>query len=235
MGTPHFVTLTFHRRPEDPFSLFHRLRQWLIRRRLRAVWRIELQKRGVEHFHLIVWGDTEQVEKILEYWHSIASEGSFRHRDYGARVDKVEGGIKALMGYLSKYVSKAEDAGPDEVALWGHRRWGKIGRLILDPFDERRLSESEYHTLKRLVRRLKRARNRKNRGKRSKFAGLWGDTVYLAYDQGLKLLWWVLYGDGRRHSKGVLGSLSRSGAPRGTGPPEDPARLRNGLAGLAGV
>lgn len=218
-GVPFFVTLTFHRRPRDPYSKFHALRQWMHRRKMKAVWKLEIQRRGVEHFHLLVWGDRRQVEEIKEYWHSIASEGSFRHKDYGTRIDEVSGGVAAMLAYVGKYVGKDDNLGKGAISerLEGHRYWGIVGKINRDPFDQRRLARGQAYLMRRVVRRIKKARARRiGARKRPRWEGLRGDWILISFEQGLKLIWWILehgrYKESVRGSPGGGRSLPSKGA-----------------------
>ncbi|MBB6183282.1 rolling circle replication-associated protein [Oleiagrimonas soli] len=124
------LTLTY--RTGDQWQKLHisqfrdRLRQWFKRRGLkcRFVWVAELQKRGVLHYHMIVW-----VPKGY-YLPSPDKSGWWPHGMSNVRSVK-----SSAVGYLMKYASKTT---PDDAMRYpkGARMHGAGG---LDPEDRRHL------------------------------------------------------------------------------------------------
>lgn len=150
---PTFVTLTYH--------LDWETRDWkrdlkiYLQRIRRAypdaqyIWRMELQRRGAPHFHVLLFlpktlndlGDLEGVDRM---WHDVVDpspsvreaaaaaaagdqpwEPDRDFRRYGARSERLES-YEKLMYYVSKYVAKQTDPeleGIPNQALG--RRWGR--------------------------------------------------------------------------------------------------------------
>lgn len=183
-AAPSFVTLTFHRTPDDWQLCFGR---WLACvRRLGAhyLWRLEWQKRGAPHYHLILWASVEQLAELRADWHRIAAGGSVAHRRYGWHVRKLDS-QRAALHYVSKYVAKATIE-PDGD---GRRRWGMTRGLPHAPHLAAAITATEYHQLRRAARRLMRSRNRSRRARR--WYGARSLTVYAAPSTLSRLVDWA--------------------------------------------
>jgi len=84
---PCFVTLTYHNDYPDNFETFkYHLHHFFIALQRKfpgvgVIWKLEFQKRGAPHYHLLVWGVA--VEKLQEFvpvvWHKIAGNHSTFH------------------------------------------------------------------------------------------------------------------------------------------------------------
>lgn len=111
-----FVTLTYGASWPSPTEAKRHLRAFLKRiKRLRsnasALWRIEFQKRGAPHFHVLVYG----VRFIKKEWVKLAwsrvLSGQFHAsdgREPFTRIEKIRTATGAMF-YLSKYVAKHSD------------------------------------------------------------------------------------------------------------------------------
>jgi len=91
-----FVTLTFKDEVGDEYAKW-KFRTWLksMRRKYKNIkyfWVVERQKRGVLHYHVVIWSNDKIEKPDMEYWHEGAS-----------RVEKVR---KNIVAYMSKYLSK---------------------------------------------------------------------------------------------------------------------------------
>lgn len=154
-----FVTLTFHEVPERWHA------DWLAflacARRARAswIWRLEEQRRGAPHWHLILWTTRETLAKLRDDWHRIAGHGSYRHKRYGWHQTELTSYRKAS-SYLSKYVAKVT---AESGALATRRRWGVSRCLPVAIDDARTLTRAEYARFARVARRLVRSYNRSRR------------------------------------------------------------------------
>ncbi len=116
---PVFVSLTYHYGhrliiDDNKTHLHHflvRLRQYDLN--VQFIWRIELQKRGAPHFHLIIFpgvrpagiNEDDYNIKISSLWHEIADPKSRAHKEYGCKVKSIDSYREACI-YLSKYVAK---------------------------------------------------------------------------------------------------------------------------------
>lgn len=119
-----FITLTYHEEWGEHFSAWKRDIDVLIKRMRRAfpsiggVWKLEFQRRGAPHFHLIVCADEFKTPQMLwawftKAWGEIAHESSIYKGEYATRVDKVNSHRHA-MHYAAKYMSKETPQAVDE-------------------------------------------------------------------------------------------------------------------------
>jgi len=114
-----------------------------------VVWRLELQKRGAPHYHLLVYGIPFLPKRWLSrVWYEIVGSGDVRHLAVGTRVGRVRS-FRQAIGYASKYIAKCE---PDQAGTEG-RVWGVLGRknfrIHLFTF---RLSLGRFWSIKRTIR-----------------------------------------------------------------------------------
>lgn len=160
-----FLTLTWHRVPDDWHAQALAFREYVRRRGGYYFWRLEAQKRGAPHLHYIVWCEDWDSAHARETWHRIASEGSDAHLQYGFRDDELES-YAQVFAYVSHYVASTKHAIPAE--MFGRRMWGAsrdLPRTATGWSDQ--LSEAGYYALRRLASRLLRARARAAAAKRS--------------------------------------------------------------------
>ncbi len=134
---PIFCTLTYHHGHENTKDTTKsHLHHFLIRlRRLdpnfQYYWRIELQKRGAPHYHLIIFpaSDIDPGKKdayamaMSSIWHEIADPHSYRHKQYGVKIITINSYSQACC-YMSKYIAKQQDINtePIEGKHWGCSR-----------------------------------------------------------------------------------------------------------------
>jgi hypothetical protein len=143
---PLFVTLTFHRVwPEDPAvlkkmldTLFKKLRRRYPR--ASAIWKLEYQRRGAPHFHILLWGfpfrdrdwlarswadivayyTSDDVE-ILRAWHM----GRLGNQHCVQLVRSWRG----VTSYAAKYLAKQETfVSPEGEIIHTGRVWGVHNR-----------------------------------------------------------------------------------------------------------
>lgn len=132
-----------------------------------AEWKLEPQKRGAPHFHLLVWvgfqpsdeWHREHTAWLAQAWADVVNHPDAfeygKHLRHGSDSEIVKGGRARVMSYVSKYVGK-----PVVGALalqWRNpgRWWGSIGtknRPTVSRLDVV-MYETEYRTFRRLVRR----------------------------------------------------------------------------------
>lgn len=191
---PKFISLTYRHRVDveqakaNLRSLFERFRRrWP---ESSGYWRMELQKRGVYHFHLIMFGLPWLPHVVLQgMWEEIIGWDLQRE---GCHVQvNIKGiqSVKMLTSYVAKYAAKLGDSEPllDNASyLHAGRWWGKFNRACLPYapaqrmlipigrwfFGVRRLAKKIYHGVKTTNRN-----------------GIIGFTVYL--DQSAKLFEWI--------------------------------------------
>jgi hypothetical protein len=135
---PVFVTLTYPFAFPDMAEHFKRDLDNIIKRLARkfpevaGVWKLEPQKRGAPHFHLLVWGASysELLSFVPQAWYEIAGGGDENHLRWhkgelanSPCVQQIES-QRGVFWYASKYMSK-------EVGVmfsdWG-RWWGVFHR-----------------------------------------------------------------------------------------------------------
>lgn len=136
---PLFLTLTYPAiYPNDPRAWKRHLDVFVKRMERRfpdvgGFWKLEEQKRGAPHFHLILWGVeyAHMLCWVSRAWYEVVSSGDEKHLRAGTRVETVRswGGV---MSYAAKYVGKLSDAS------WQYpgRFWGCIGRKAV-PWGEK--------------------------------------------------------------------------------------------------
>lgn len=173
VSTPVFITLTYHDvYPSEPEHVTDHVEAWLkaLERRYSVVHyirRVELQRRGAPHHHVILWlraGDERLSERseqiaIRTEWTRIVAPGDRHHFRHGTRIDILKS-YRQASGYVAKYAAKLER--PGDVEYRG-RRWASDRSLPIDPITVDPLRFGEVVCLKRLVRRMLRARFRRGR------------------------------------------------------------------------
>lgn len=197
---PDFVTLTYPDNFPDVKKAKRDLKIFLQRferayPNAGAVWKLEPQKRGAPHFHLLVWGcNTQELFKWVAFnWYEIAGEGDQKHLFFhlGAFkgsvpcVQRVRS-FNGVMAYASKYLGKTF-----EVSGWGDawtgRYWGVYKRENI-PFGQLRSERITYKKACVLMRYQRRHSGVKYRSGRDNTL-----TVFCDADQWVNRL--ILEGD----------------------------------------
>lgn len=162
ISVPIFLTLTYHERyPSKNAPLKKELQRFLqsLRRlpaKLYYMWRIEWQKRGAPHFHLLIWHEDPEYQWnaeafkgwALKTWHRVCSSRSKAHTRKGADAEVCRTWSKA-MSYVCKYLGKG--GVPDDIEFRG-RHWGASRDLPTEPALEVELSEQQFYVLRRIIR-----------------------------------------------------------------------------------
>lgn len=203
-GMPLFVTLTYPGEwPGEPARWKRDLQVWLARlKRAKpaawAVWRLEPQRRGAPHYHLLVFG-VPMLHKdwLSRTWFEVVGSGDQRHLRAGTQVQRVESWPRVL-GYAAKYLAKAVAELPAE---WreGVGRWWGIHRRRRAPRGamEVEIAGRAFFKVRRALRRLvggpgKSGRDwiqddRDHRGS----LGRMGQRVGLSADMAARLVRWA--------------------------------------------
>lgn len=155
---PIFVTLTYgedypnaETAKEHLRILFERIRRRVPGMVVSGVWRMEFQKRGAPHFHIIFF-DLPFIDKLTwQYWW----EEITGHPEPFTRVERVKS-HKSLMSYISKYIAKVDKAEKtgfisptylhayqEKYGEYVGRQWGIFQRQYL-PMAERVTMERDY-------------------------------------------------------------------------------------------
>jgi len=168
LGCMGFVTLTYHenwRGRDIKRDLDNYLKR--IRRHFPDVaylWRLEYQKRGAPHFHVLLFfpphqSDKSQIEesKLSDPWHSVVDEGNIHHAKHGSKVRVFEDGYQGVQIYATKYCAKLESDGVKKLDGVG-KYWGRSQNLPLGPTDEVVMSDSQDANARRYCRRFLKGR-----------------------------------------------------------------------------
>lgn len=188
------ITLTYPGEwPKDPREWkrhLHNFRRELERKFPECwfVWKLEFQKRGAPHFHLL--GDFRknvpfaQLRRWVSYvWYRIVGSGDEKHFKAGTNIEFLDGKKKVRM-YVSKYVNK-EDCLRDEegnlipVGRW----WGKFGKLPAQWKLYYELDHPEFVMIRRIVRRWVKGLTKRLR------KNYWGFVNYLRCGDAFTV-WW---------------------------------------------
>ena len=138
-----FVTLTY---PDEFPRDWERYKKHLrafrsrVERRfgkVRAFWRLEYQKRGAPHYHLLYF-DPPFIPKewVSRAWYEIVKSGDERHLHAGTNVQYITGqeDIPLVAFYVGKYVAKEAERVEDNERGNTGRHWGKWNIETEDPF-----------------------------------------------------------------------------------------------------
>jgi hypothetical protein len=184
-----FVTLTYPevypsvnqaRRHLDTFCK-RLLRKWP---RASVIWRIELQKRGAPHFHLIVLGvGFLPHQECAAMWYEVVGSRDTRHLAAGTQVRRVRS-FRSVLGYASKYLSKVSKSA-EELELPG-RQWGIAGRQALPILlATLAISQEGFHQVRRTLRtQIERKAGRKFYAWRLRHIGM---VAYFSSSDALRL------------------------------------------------
>jgi len=172
---PLFVTLTYpsvwnsdpQRWKSDLDAFFKRLNR--IAPQCYGLWRIEPQKRGAPHYHILLTNHVGTVSRFIKWvalaWYQIVASGDEKHLKAGTRVEKLFNRQHA-MKYVSKYVAKTADGErqfttPDGTVVQAvGKHWGVFNRAAADVAQsaEYSLSPLELVELRRLMSRWLKSR-----------------------------------------------------------------------------
>ena len=165
-----FVTLTYPaKHPPVDIAKGH-LRAFIKRIRYKfpnaAIgWRLEFQKRGAVHFHLLVLGVRFLPNEVVAgWWYKIVGSGDEKHLRAGTEVRRVKSARHAAY-YISKYMAKAgEQTDIIPEGTKPGRFWGFEGRVDLYVGEIIEIMVSGYGHLRvaRFMRSLIASQYRKN-------------------------------------------------------------------------
>lgn len=135
-----FVTLTYPAEfPTDP-KIYHAHLNSLIKRlkrtcpEARGVWRLEFQKRGAPHFHLLIFGVPHSARNMRRWfkvaWYQVVGSGDLKHLEAGTQCDPILS-RKHANRYAAKYAAKVDHEPTDQPTgrLWGH--FGQLDQTSL--------------------------------------------------------------------------------------------------------
>lgn len=155
-----FLTLTYPAEyPHDP-TVYKRHLDTFFKRLYRldnhaaAIWKLEYQRRGAPHYHVLLCGRTFLDHRWLRRaWFEVVGSADDNHLVAGTQVDSIQT-WHGVTHYAAKYVAKSDV--PGDVVHTG-RVWGVHNRACL-PIEgnDLPLLWAEFHQLRRLMRRYSR-------------------------------------------------------------------------------
>jgi len=159
-GPVYFVTLTYLDWVEDFDVWKGHLNRFLTALRKAyptcGVWRLEFQKRGAPHFHLLLWIDGTDEAELLAWmtdrWLAAIAQRTKALEQNAVKVSTVFDLFRSEF-YLSLHHSKKNQ---DRTDIKTGRLWGKINGHLLDanPHREDILTPYEGVLLRRVLRRV---------------------------------------------------------------------------------
>lgn len=166
-----------------------------------AIWKLEPQKRGAPHFHLMVVGCPAHAEADFgQQWYEVIGSGDPWHRKFGA-LTVVADTYKGVAAYVAKYAGKTVDL--RQMPAWAQgvgRWWGVCSRanlrveVVTYPLPEHAWVDARNHCRQLLAERT-RGRGGRTHGNpwETPLSGLW---LILPDTDALALIDAVLGGGG---------------------------------------
>ena len=192
---PWFVTLTYPAvYPDDPAVWTAHRRAFL--RRLyyeygtcAVIWRLEPQRRGAPHFHLMVFSDKPMAIPLTgrpglwwgdlsQWWYDIVGSNDPWHAIHGVRDVQRVRSWNGVMSYASKYLAKES-----EIKLPG-RQWGiEYKALLLIRLVRITMPSKAWYACRRALFALERARSGSRLRAMGHHAGMWRMLPQLVGEQ----------------------------------------------------
>jgi hypothetical protein len=158
---PIFVTLTYHNvLPKSNTELKSHLDKYLqflrtYTYKFEYVWRLEFQKRGAPHFHIILFPkkgyDNKDYQKwkrdLPAFWRKTIGEWDSSMQLYAVDVQKLDG-KKNIFFYLSKYAAKESDVLVDD---YKGRMYGFSSTIILKPLLHLEITLQDFERLRKII------------------------------------------------------------------------------------
>lgn len=111
----------------------------------KAIWRLEFQKRGAPHYHILYFDAPYiPVKAWSSLWADVVHSDDINHRKAGVHVRLVTGNLsrELISSYVGKYVGKVDEQSVSAAQQKPGRWWGKWN--IEEPEPERiEMTESE--------------------------------------------------------------------------------------------
>lgn len=95
--------------------------------KLPMIWKLEFQKRGAPHFHIVVLKEVRvNIKYLSAMWYKIVGSGDENHKKCGFDVKTAKGrsGGKNVGAYVCKYISKETSVDDTGVKWLTGRFWG---------------------------------------------------------------------------------------------------------------
>lgn len=157
LDVPLFVTLTYPSDYPTDYTVYKRHLDNFLKRLRRllpdgwAIWRLEFQRRGAPHFHILLFGVRFLAHQVLsKMWYEVVGSSDLKHLQAGVEIRRARswGGVTS---YVSKYMGKTSDIIPDGFT---GRFWGVFRRDLM-PVEivEILLEVPQFHRLRRVMRK----------------------------------------------------------------------------------
>jgi hypothetical protein len=166
-----------------------------------AIWKLEPQKRGAPHFHLMIVGLVETAaDELGQWWYEVVSSGDPWHRKFGTLTVKADT-YRGVAAYVAKYAGKTVDLRKmPEWAKGVGRWWGVLSRanlrveVVTYPLPDHAWQAARAHCKALLAERTK-GRKRRSHGNpwETELTGLW---LILPDDEAMALIDAVTGGGG---------------------------------------
>lgn len=163
------LTVRDHREPDEWRTIMQRFRNWVNYVGIGGVWRVELQKRGTPHVHVVFW-----LPQKGRHWHETYNDMAYQIRDAWLRVTRADDyasrdhscQLKALHNgsgwavYMALHNSKKNG----EQLGWKGKQWGKWNEKLFEkrPAIELTVSDRQKHVFNKILARWLYAQQRMN-------------------------------------------------------------------------
>jgi hypothetical protein len=149
--------------------------QYLRRKGIKYIWRLEFQKRGAPHYHILVSGFVPK-EEIAKRWYNIVGSRDERHLRAGTSVNAIRS-LRHLFGYLTNYMLKLEQSVVPTMFDSVGRFWGASRNILIYELHQK---IGHYYRLSFAIKLLRRWYVARLRGFKIKWK--WKGQGFTAFD-----------------------------------------------------
>lgn len=154
---PIFVTLTYpNEYPEDTEKVKRDIDAFNKRfnRKFKNgfyIWRLEFQKRGAPHYHLIVF-NVSHIDKdwLSNAWYEVVGSGDEKHLRAGTKVERIRS-WRGVWSYVSKYLGKEDSKDYDMGRIWAIVNKNNYKKSITKRVIK--LTKREFYRIRRILAR----------------------------------------------------------------------------------
>jgi hypothetical protein len=198
LGIPFFVTLTYHQYfPESYHICKDDLHHFLVdlKRRfpdLKYIWKMEFQKRGAPHFHIIVFLPEKNARKteyqfkrvLFSLWKKHLQCGCFWCSRHSVKVQKIQS-FRRLSFYVSKYMAQVDETYREEGT---GRFWGRSKNLYERAYLKASIDLKTFDEIREYLVNLLRKKGVRNYSYADFISGKFSFFVFLEEDDFRDLL-----------------------------------------------
>lgn len=137
-----FVTLTYPKEYVNDRKVYKKhLKAMIMRLRrkydeIALIWKLEYQKRGAPHYHILLYiKNGAKLDDIRAWislnWYQVVKSNDYKHYKAGTNVKPIIGNNTRLMRYLGKYIGKIYETVNETGRVWGV--WGimPMGKIVI--------------------------------------------------------------------------------------------------------